>query len=179
MTTCEEVKKTFLQRSAVLREIRSFFHERGYVEVETPMMQAIPGGAAAQPFKTHHNALGCEFYLRIALELYLKRLLVGGIGMFAVLPFIWRTPQTLRALLFFCSLGVIGAVGHYLVARAFTNAPANIVSPFQYFQLPKPMRSRLMVNNRYKRFSKDTMTPSTPGASMNKGRYQKVKIFCN
>jgi len=75
----EEVKKTFLHRSAILREIRAFFHERGYVEVETPMMQAIPGGAAAQPFKTHHNALGCEFYLRIALELYLKRLLVGGI----------------------------------------------------------------------------------------------------
>ena len=75
----EDVKKTFLLRSAVLREIRSFFHERGYVEVETPMMQSIPGGAAAQPFKTFHNALGCEFYLRIALELYLKRLLVGGI----------------------------------------------------------------------------------------------------
>lgn len=75
----EDVKRTFLLRSAVIREIRSFFHERGYVEVETPMMQAIPGGAAAQPFKTFHNALGCEFYLRIALELYLKRLLVGGI----------------------------------------------------------------------------------------------------
>lgn len=75
----DDVKKTFLLRSAVLREIRSFFHERGYVEVETPMMQSIPGGAAAQPFKTFHNALGCEFYLRIALELYLKRLLVGGI----------------------------------------------------------------------------------------------------
>lgn len=75
----DEVKKTFLLRSAVLREIRNFFHERGYVEVETPMMQAIPGGAAAQPFKTFHNALGCEFYLRIALELYLKRLLVGGV----------------------------------------------------------------------------------------------------
>src|SRR6185436_6800630 len=67
----DEVKKTFLLRSQVIKEIRAFFHERGYVEVETPMMQAIPGGAAAQPFKTFHNALGREFYLRIALELYL------------------------------------------------------------------------------------------------------------
>jgi drug/metabolite transporter (DMT)-like permease len=61
--------------------------------------------------------------------------LVGGFGMFAVLPFVWKTPGNLRDVLFFCSLGVIGAVGHYLVARAFTNAPANIVSPFQYMQL--------------------------------------------
>ncbi len=68
-----------LMRSRIIREIRAFFHDRRYVEVETPMMQAIPGGAAAQPFKTHHNALGCEFFLRIALELYLKRLLVGGV----------------------------------------------------------------------------------------------------
>lgn len=75
----DDVKKTFLNRSAIIHEIRSFFHGRGYVEVETPAMQAIPGGAAAQPFKTFHNALGCEFYLRIALELYHKRLLVGGI----------------------------------------------------------------------------------------------------
>jgi lysyl-tRNA synthetase class 2 len=74
-----EVKSVFLKRSQVIREIRNFLHERGYVEVETPMMQAIPGGAAAQPFVTHHNALGCNFYLRIALELYLKRLLVGGL----------------------------------------------------------------------------------------------------
>lgn len=75
----EPVKEVFLKRSQILKEIRSFFHLRGYVEVETPMMQAIPGGAAAQPFKTFHNALGCEFYMRIALELYLKRLLVGGV----------------------------------------------------------------------------------------------------
>ncbi|HPY29976.1 MAG TPA: lysine--tRNA ligase [Verrucomicrobiota bacterium] len=74
-----DVKDVFLKRSAIIHEIRQFFHERGYVEVETPTMQAIPGGAAAQPFKTFHNALGCEFYLRIALELYHKRLLVGGI----------------------------------------------------------------------------------------------------
>lgn len=60
---------------------------------------------------------------------------VGGFGMFLVLPFVWKTPETLRDILLFCSLGVIGAVGHYMVARAFTNAPANIVSPFQYFQL--------------------------------------------
>jgi len=74
-----EVKEVFLKRSQIVHEIRHFLHQRGYVEVETPMMQAIPGGAAAQPFVTHHNALGCNFYLRIALELYLKRLLVGGL----------------------------------------------------------------------------------------------------
>src|SRR5262252_3392371 len=73
-----DVKEVFLKRTQIIREIRNFLNERGYVEVETPMMQAIPGGAAAQPFKTFHNALGCEFYMRIALELYLKRLLVGG-----------------------------------------------------------------------------------------------------
>jgi len=75
----EDVRKIFKQRSDIVHEIRQFFHSRGYMEVETPTMQGIPGGAAAQPFKTFHNALGCEFYLRIALELYHKRLLVGGI----------------------------------------------------------------------------------------------------
>jgi lysyl-tRNA synthetase len=74
-----DVKDVFLKRSAIVHEIRQFFHSRGYVEVETPAMQAIPGGAAAEPFKTYHKALGCDFYLRIALELYHKRLLVGGI----------------------------------------------------------------------------------------------------
>ncbi len=74
-----DVKDVMLKRSEIIREIRNFLHARGYVEVETPMMQAIPGGAAAQPFKTPSNALGSDLYLRIALELYLKRLLVGGL----------------------------------------------------------------------------------------------------
>lgn len=73
-----EVKEVFLKRSQIIRAIRDFLHGRGFVEVETPVLQMIPGGAAARPFKTWHNALGCEFYLRIALELPLKRLLVGG-----------------------------------------------------------------------------------------------------
>jgi drug/metabolite transporter (DMT)-like permease len=60
---------------------------------------------------------------------------IGGFGMFLVLPFVWRTPENLRDVLYFCSLGVIGAVGHYMVARALTNAPANIIAPFQYVQL--------------------------------------------
>ena len=75
----DEVKNVFLKRSQIIAEIRNFLHSRGFVEVETPMMQAVPGGAAAQPFVTQHKALGCNFYLRIALELYLKRMLVGGI----------------------------------------------------------------------------------------------------
>ncbi len=73
-----ESRTRFQQRSAIIREIRSFLWARDFTEVETPMMQAVAGGAAARPFQTHFNALDCDFYLRIALELYLKRLLVGG-----------------------------------------------------------------------------------------------------
>jgi lysyl-tRNA synthetase class 2 len=74
----EESRRVFETRSAIVRYLRAFLDSRGFLEVETPMLHPIPGGAAARPFKTHHNALDAQMYLRIAPELYLKRLTVGG-----------------------------------------------------------------------------------------------------
>ncbi len=79
-----DVRDLFVKRSAIVWAIREMMHRRGFMEVETPMLQPIAGGANARPFATHHNALGTDFYLRIAPELYLKRLMVGG---FEPVPF--------------------------------------------------------------------------------------------
>jgi lysyl-tRNA synthetase class 2 len=73
-----QVKNTFIRRSKITTTIRNFFANKGYLEVETPILQPIPGGAAARPFVTHHNALNIPLYLRVANELYLKRLIIGG-----------------------------------------------------------------------------------------------------
>ena len=78
LLTNEHSREVFEKRIAIVRETRRFFEDHGFLEVETPILQTIPGGAAAEPFQTHHKALGVDLYMRIALELYLKRLLVGG-----------------------------------------------------------------------------------------------------
>ena len=85
----DESRSLFFKRIQIIREIRNFLEARGFLEVETPMLQYIPGGAAATPFKTHYNALDCDMYMRIAPELYLKRLLVGG---FEILDIPGRLP---------------------------------------------------------------------------------------
>jgi lysyl-tRNA synthetase class 2 len=78
LITNDQSRDVFAKRILILRETRRFFEEHGFVEVETPMLQSVPGGAAAEPFRTHHKALGMDLYLRIAPELYLKRLLIAG-----------------------------------------------------------------------------------------------------
>src|SRR5262249_21151690 len=75
----DDVKQVFIIRGKVLNAVRQFLVTRDFIEVETPMLQAIPGGATARPFVTHHHALNQDLYLRIAPELYLKRLIVGGL----------------------------------------------------------------------------------------------------
>ncbi|MCW1929453.1 lysine--tRNA ligase [Bhargavaea beijingensis] len=79
LITSEESKETFITRSKIIRSIRHYLDGQGYLEVETPMLHSIAGGAAARPFITHHNALDMELYMRIAIELHLKRLIVGGL----------------------------------------------------------------------------------------------------
>src|SRR5690606_9708711 len=79
LITNEDSKSTFISRSLIIQEIRSYLNKAGFLEVETPMLHSIAGGAAARPFETHHNALDMQLYMRIAIELHLKRLIVGGL----------------------------------------------------------------------------------------------------
>src|SRR5699024_6871894 len=80
LITNNESKETFIKRSKIIQLMRQYLNERGFLEVETPMLHTIPGGAAARPSETHHNALDMEWYMRIAIELHLKRLIVGGLA---------------------------------------------------------------------------------------------------
>jgi lysyl-tRNA synthetase class 2 len=79
LITSEDSKDTFIKRSRIIQEMRNYLNQRGFLEVETPMMHTIAGGAQARPFVTHHNALDMELFMRIAIELHLKRLIVGGL----------------------------------------------------------------------------------------------------
>ncbi|MCO6061612.1 lysine--tRNA ligase, partial [Pseudomonas sp. MOB-449] len=78
LITNEDSTRTFINRSKIIQEMRNYLNNKGFLEVETPMMHQIAGGAAARPFVTHHNALDATLYMRIAIELHLKRLIVGG-----------------------------------------------------------------------------------------------------
>ena len=82
LITNQDSTRTFINRSKIIQEMRNYLNQRGYLEVETPMMHQIAGGAAARPFVTHHNALDATLYMRIAIELHLKRLIVGGLEKF-------------------------------------------------------------------------------------------------
>ena len=91
-----EVKDTFVKRSKIIKEIRNFLDGRGFMEVETPMLVSNAGGAAARPFETHYNALNEDVKLRISLELYLKRLIVGGLERFTRLAVCSATRASIR-----------------------------------------------------------------------------------
>ena len=79
LITNQDSTQTFINRSKIIQEMRNYLNKQGFLEVETPMMHQIAGGAAARPFVTHHNALDATLYMRIAIELHLKRLIVGGL----------------------------------------------------------------------------------------------------
>ncbi len=97
------IKETFLKRATVVKTLRNALDEAGYTEVETPILQSIAGGASARPFITHHNSLDMDLYLRIATELYLKRLIVGGFeGVYEIVRTsvtrVWTKPITRSSL---------------------------------------------------------------------------------